>query len=159
MLFPCLPLSCFGNWISHFSLPLILNICGLTTLLRVIILENLKGLIQYVTLAKQRSNIEQTVLGDFYSECTVSFHPRIPSWISHCTVKLKQLWELIFEVNQNNLNKSWLIKMSFAFQILGLVCIQLLNLVWCVTADWLVKLWCCWLLESSSVCFWLIWIH
>ena len=46
--------------------------------------------------AKQRSNIQQTVLGDFYSARAVSRHPRIPSWIRHCSVKLKQLRESIF---------------------------------------------------------------
>ena len=32
----------------------------------------------------------------FYSARTVSCHPRILSWIPHCTVKLKQLREPIF---------------------------------------------------------------
>ena len=34
-----------------------------------------------ITLAKQRSNIEQTVLGDFYSARAISRHPRILSRI------------------------------------------------------------------------------
>ena len=34
-----------------------------------------------ITLAKQRSNIEQTVSGDFYSARAISRHPRILSRI------------------------------------------------------------------------------
>ena len=34
-----------------------------------------------ITIAKQRSNIEQTVLGDFYSARAISHHPRILSRI------------------------------------------------------------------------------
>ena len=44
-------------------------------------LENSKGLIRLLTLAKQRSNIEQTVLGGFYSARAISRHPRILSRI------------------------------------------------------------------------------
>ena len=45
-------------------------------------LENSKGLIRLLTLAKQRSNIEQTVLGDFYSARAISLEQVIISNIA-----------------------------------------------------------------------------
>ena len=70
------------------------NTWGLTTLSRVIILENSKGWIRYS--CKNKIKHRTDCLGDFYSAPAVSRHPHIPSWIPHCTVKLKQLREPIF---------------------------------------------------------------